>query len=401
MSLPSAPLSFTWTAEPFDGLVVVGLGPIRMQDGAPRITDTLGEPNVCQVTGGSAEDAARLGVSHLPPVVGTNVTVDTFGRRSFAGSVVTTALTYQLKPAQLKWDATLVDPTRPFNRLVPFETYVAVSATAVFLDLVATYAPGFTTVHVQAGLPAVTITFDGEKNLGECFDAICELLSAPKAWKVDYDNDVHVSLVPEVDEVPDDLVDNSLTLQLDGAITLTEDVSQLRNRVFVRGTGCFATENHAASQALYGVWEAPVVSRPELTTNAECTSYALAVLAVFALPIQTLEYPTRDPKTTSGKTVHANLTTPPIVGDFLIQTVAVSQFAIDGATFPLYRVSASSVRFTIEDLFRRSQTSITGNAGTASRLRTAVGVDGIAFDGSADIDLSAVAAGRSGLRVFS
>jgi hypothetical protein len=369
MSVPSAPFTFTYTTGPNDALFVTGLGPIRREDVAPSITDTLGEPNRCELTGGSAADATRLGVSHLPPVAGVSVTVDTLGRRVFAGSVVTTTLTYQGKVNQLKWDATIIDPTRPFNRLVPFETYTAVSATTVVLDLIATYAPGFTGDHVQAGLPAITVSFDGSKNLGGCLDEICDLLSAPKSWKVDYDNDVHLTLTPETDEVPDDLVDGSPTLMLEPVIRLTEDVSQLRNRAFVRGTGVFTTRNDPSSQGLYGVWEAPVIDRPELTTTEQCDAYGDAVNAVFALPIKTLEYATRDPKTASGKTVTANLTNPPVTGAFLIQTVRIEQIAFHGTTFPVHHVTASSVRFTLEDVFRRMSStvsSITGNAATST-----------------------------------
>jgi hypothetical protein len=361
MAIPSISVPFTYTAAPSDALVVSGITPIRYQDAAPQVTDSLGEPNTCALTGGSAEDATRLGLTHEPPVVGQAVTVDVLGRRTFAGTVVQTTLTYQLQPHQLKWGADLVDPTRAFNRLIPFSTYTAESATTVVQHLVTNYAPGFTTDHVELGLPAITVDFsDGAKNLGECLDAICELLGIPRGWKVDYDDDVHLTLVPEVDEVPDDLVDGSPTLQLDQPLTFTRDVTQLRNRVFVRGTACFGTADDAASQALYGDWEAPVISRPELTTEAACIAYGQTVLATYAYPIDTLTYTTRDPKTASGKTVTVNLTNPPVVGEFLIQTVRIDQIAVHGTTYPRYSVTAgaanavpSPVRFTYQDVVRR------------------------------------------------
>jgi hypothetical protein len=375
MPLPSAPFTFTYTATPGEAVVVTGIGPIRRRDNEPSITDNLGAPNTCALTVGSEADADRLGVTHEPPTAGQAVEVETLGRLAFAGSVLITKLTYQGKQTQLKWDADLVDWTWQFNALIPFESYDAVSATTIVLDLVANYAAGFTTDHVEAGLPAITVEFDGSKTLAACLDDVCTLLGIPpKSWKVDYLQDVHLTLVPETDEVPDDLVDGSPTLQFGPELTYTLDISQVRTRVFIRGTDCFATVDDTAAQTVLaaitggdGIYEAPVIDRSELTTEAACEAYGEAYLEVWSAPLETLTYATRDPKTASGKTVTVNLTDPPVTGDFLIQTVRIEQIALDGETFPVHHVNASSMRLTIEEVLRqKTPRNITGNAGTAS-----------------------------------
>jgi hypothetical protein len=91
-----------------------------------------------------------------------------------------------------------------------------------------------------------------------------------------------------------------------------------------------------------------------LDTRERCIARGRAELELFKNPIVTINYATRDPKTRSGKTVVANLTNPPCVGTFKIQTVDIDQINISAGTGPRYHVTASNVRFTLEDLLRRA-----------------------------------------------
>ena len=86
---------------------------------------------------------------------------------------------------------------------------------------------------------------------------------------------------------------------------------------------------------------------------AQATATGKADLALFARPILTVTYATRDPKTRSGKTATITLPDLGIVGDFVIQTVDIDQIDLAPGLFPRYRVTASSVRFSFEDLLRR------------------------------------------------
>jgi len=77
-----------------------------------------------------------------------------------------------------------------------------------------------------------------------------------------------------------------------------------------------------------------------------------AELALWKDPIRTVKFPSRDPKLTVGGTVTFALVRPPIAGSFLIQTVGAS-LSPNLTTDPILSVTASSVRFTLEDLLRR------------------------------------------------
>jgi len=88
---------------------------------------------------------------------------------------------------------------------------------------------------------------------------------------------------------------------------------------------------------------------------AQATARGNAELALFARPLRTVTYATRDPKTRTGKTVRIALPSVGIDGEFVIQSVELDELDEAPGLQPRYRVSASSVKFTIEDVLRRLQ----------------------------------------------
>jgi len=87
----------------------------------------------------------------------------------------------------------------------------------------------------------------------------------------------------------------------------------------------------------------------ETTLNAWCD----AQLALFADPIVTVAYATRDVKTKSGKTVTISLPSPAIAETLTIQEVTITEMDVAPGTPPRFTVLASSVRFSLEDTLRR------------------------------------------------
>ena len=89
---------------------------------------------------------------------------------------------------------------------------------------------------------------------------------------------------------------------------------------------------------------------------AELTARADALLTMRKQALVTVNFETRDPAVTVGKTITFNTTAPPIVGTFLIQRVQLSQFPARGSlasTPPLRVVEASSRRYTFDDLVQQ------------------------------------------------
>ena len=108
-----------------------------------------------------------------------------------------------------------------------------------------------------------------------------------------------------------------------------------------------------AAQAAYGIHEGPVL-RDERRATPSLVALCDAELALYAAPIQTVTYTTRDTKSRSGKTVTVNFPTPPIAGTLVIQDVTISEIDIAPGLAPRFAVSASTVRFSLEDVLRRA-----------------------------------------------
>lgn len=110
-------------------------------------------------------------------------------RLLFAGFAQTVGEAYEGQTDQLAFQVSAVDFTPKLNRKRPVAAYVDQSATDIIIDLVARFAPGFTTSHVQSGLAKVTVSFDGTKDFTSC---LSEVVAAARAkWKVDYVKDIH------------------------------------------------------------------------------------------------------------------------------------------------------------------------------------------------------------------
>ena len=132
------------------------------------------------------------------------------------------------------WDARIIDYTWLLNGRRPFGCWIGVSATTIILEMMTRFGPiGYTTNNVVAGLPAVTVTFDGSLLFTECLQTIATQLGGAH-FKVDDDRDLHF-FFEEVTDNPAVIDDSNPDLTWDSPITMTKDTSQLRNRVFVVG----------------------------------------------------------------------------------------------------------------------------------------------------------------------
>jgi hypothetical protein len=108
-----------------------------------------------------------------------------------------------------------------------------------------------------------------------------------------------------------------------------------------------------------GIYEGePIVDErrgiPSLTALCDAT------LIIFATAIQTVRYATRDLKTKSGKPVTVNLASPPIAADLVIQDVQISEIDIAPGLAPRFDVTASTTRFSLDNLIRQLAKTLGG-----------------------------------------
>lgn len=201
---------------------VYWIGNIRREPNI-SITDALNDtPNTFSFTTGDTKPplASRLDLD-----LGTGVLA--------SGTVLTTEQSFQEDPENILWHVSMTDHSWRLNKYRPYGDFVDVSATTVVKDLLVDFAePAFTSTYVQEGLPSVTISFDRSQTFTECLSAIANLINA--YFYVDKTKGVHF-FTDELLDTPDDITDDSDNLLLDSPITVTEDISQIRTRVYVEG----------------------------------------------------------------------------------------------------------------------------------------------------------------------
>ncbi len=139
-------------------------------------------------------------------------------------------------------------------------------------------------------------------------------------------------------------------------------------------------EKDRNGNALDGIHEF-TINDASLSTPWQLYMRGYAELELFSRVIVTLDYATRDPKSRSGAMVHANLSDPPVFGDFLIQDVSIDQIRDESDDLePRYTVRASNVRFTLDDLLllivaqgQSAPSSYSGTVGMATTIASSGG----------------------------
>ena len=146
--------------------------PMRVIYKSLTIRDALFEaPNTCEMTlYGAAPNVGQP----LEVWINSDAPVLLFG-----GELQTVNRTYKGRPTTGIFPVTGIDDTARANRRRPLVPFVNTSATTIAQYLVATYAPGFSAAGVEAGLPNVSITFDGsEAGMKGCLTALAKLIGA-------------------------------------------------------------------------------------------------------------------------------------------------------------------------------------------------------------------------------
>lgn len=97
-------------------------------------------------------------------------------------------------------------------------------------DLVTSYAPDFTTANVNCTVVVATVTFD-RITLLDALNKLSKLTNF--AFYIDYDKDIHF-FQRSAEPAPFSLTDTSGNY-IEDTLSISRDLSQLRNRVFIRG----------------------------------------------------------------------------------------------------------------------------------------------------------------------
>jgi len=179
-------------------------------------------------------DTCSFSIKGEQPAEGEEVIVedDELGRL-FAGIIVKVELGRIFPDKSIKvWNVDCDDYTALLDRRLVVETYENMSASDIFLDIVAKYCPGFTVTGVRPGAPVIESTgaeFE-YKPPSECFKWLCDYVGWH--WQPDYYKDLHFFSAEELASPA------PLVLRPGGKFRFGKhsiDTQGLRNRVYVRG----------------------------------------------------------------------------------------------------------------------------------------------------------------------
>jgi hypothetical protein len=208
------------------GIILDGaLSTHRVRVAGLEIRDILNDaPNTCRLT------IEGLSGDGFPPAVGQSLRITLAGGTLlFTGALQTVEQIYEGLPIHHAWRCTAIDDTARANARRPFGTWVLTSATTIAQAIT---PAGFSTAGIEAGLPPVSITFDGTDTT---IAALARLATAIGGYcKVE---DLTVYLFLEDLAAPPDPVDAAHPPLNDPPIQQATDSSQLRTRVYGKGYG--------------------------------------------------------------------------------------------------------------------------------------------------------------------
>ena len=136
----------------------------------------------------------------------------------------------QTEAGQEKYTVQAVDYTRVLDRQLAVEHYTNTTVSGIINDLIANYASGFTTANVNCDTNIASIYFN-YLPLSQCIQKLAEAVNY--SWYVDYNKDIHF-FASSKETAPFNLTDDNGNY-IFNSLVITDDLSQLRNRVRVRG----------------------------------------------------------------------------------------------------------------------------------------------------------------------
>lgn len=204
------------------------------------------------------ENSAQLTIDGDAPNKGDAViiTLGTINRVDplFAGNALGVTQVYEGKPENVAWQLACTDRTWRFNRRKVTRRYLSMTATDIAVDLVETYAPGFSTAGIVDGLETLDeITFTATE-LADCLTQIARRIGG--YWKIDYrSGSPRVNLwVTSTIQAPVELAFGSpAPTPRFRNLVFTEDLSGVITRVYGEGGGANALQQIALGETIIPV----------------------------------------------------------------------------------------------------------------------------------------------------
>jgi hypothetical protein len=247
-STPGPIWSFTTPSATAILVTIAGVVSTHVQADSLTIQDVLNaQPNTARFTLDAAPtvgQAVQIGLSSLDAA-----------DLIFGGEIQDVGESYVGTSGFSRWPVTCIDHTFSLNKRRPFGTWTTVSATTIAQTIVSQYAPGFTAAHVQAGLPLVSINFDGAADFMTCLGQLATAIGG--FADVDASQNVWLFQTPDpTATAPDPLDASHPPLNDPSPITFSTDLSQVRTKVYGKGHGETVPCDVAAGETIVPIVDA-------------------------------------------------------------------------------------------------------------------------------------------------
>ncbi len=165
------------------------------------------------------------------PLIGDEIVVYDGAAKMFGGEVIDIKESIE-EGKVMTCKVICKDYTHRLDKNLVFDTHKNELVEDIIDDIIATYCPGFTTSNVAStGITLKYILFNYQQP-SKCLQELAELIGYD--WYVDYDKDIHFFSKATGETAPFGLTDENGKYVFE-SLTISEDDSQLRNSVFIRG----------------------------------------------------------------------------------------------------------------------------------------------------------------------
>ena len=165
----------------------------------------------------------------VAPKPGESVLIEEGTKKLFSGRILSKKESF-LPPNLLEYPVECIDHTRDLDKKLVSESYKDQKAGDIYKHIIDNYTAGFTYTKVSDGPTISEIAFDYVQ-VSEALTKIAEICDYE--WYVDYDKDVHF-FARNTYPAPFQLDDNQANYK---DLIINTDISQLRNRIFVKSSG--------------------------------------------------------------------------------------------------------------------------------------------------------------------
>ena len=238
------------SAKPFVSVGGIQRGTSRLNPAEKVLTESMVIRNVVD----DESDTCTIVAFNFVPREGDEVIV-TLGTpnsltREFGGQILGKVRTYVDTPQFQTIYANAIDYAWVANHQKVIRRYSNMSGTDIAKDLVASFAPGFTTRRVQANLPTIDDISFTNVDLSTALTQLTKRLGNNLYWYWDYFRDLHLYADEELVTHPAYILD---TNDWNRDVRITSDLSQFVSRVYMEGGGGSVMSDLAAGETIIPV----------------------------------------------------------------------------------------------------------------------------------------------------